>query len=197
MKKTNNEKVIARYKKVIGNNTIVGTAYKFEYNGEWKDFFRVVLVSNKTKNEIGKGKYSSSRTVAEKYFARMVEKEELKVKRAADRKAKKDLVKNNFTNPAKVGDIYYTSWGYEQTNIDFYQVVKVSEKSVWFRAVYSNTVENAGYMSSYVEADKDNFRGETFRTTWKHSAYGNSHLTYKSKYLGEWDGKPKLETSYA
>lgn len=28
----------------------------------------------------------------------------------------------------KVGDIFYTSWGYEQTNIEFYQVVKATPK---------------------------------------------------------------------
>lgn len=29
----------------------------------------------------------------------------------------------------KVGDIFVSSWGYEQTNVDFYQVVKLVGKS--------------------------------------------------------------------
>jgi hypothetical protein len=30
----------------------------------------------------------------------------------------------------KVGDLFYSSWGYEQTNIDFYQVTAVNKKMV-------------------------------------------------------------------
>jgi hypothetical protein len=35
----------------------------------------------------------------------------------------------------KVGDILYSSWGYDQTNIEFFKVVKVSEFSVWIQQV--------------------------------------------------------------
>jgi len=34
------------------------------------------------------------------------------------------------SNPVKVNDIFYTSWGYDQTNIDFYMVVEVLKSSV-------------------------------------------------------------------
>jgi hypothetical protein len=37
----------------------------------------------------------------------------------------------------KVGDILYSSWGYDQTNIEFFKVVKVSEFSVWIQEVGS------------------------------------------------------------
>lgn len=40
-----------------------------------------------------------------------------------------------------VGDILYSSWGYDQTNIDFYQVVKVTEKTI--------TVKEISYKSEY------------------------------------------------
>ncbi len=33
-------------------------------------------------------------------------------------------------NPVKVNDIFYSSWGYDQTNIDFYMVVEVLNASV-------------------------------------------------------------------
>jgi len=38
---------------------------------------------------------------------------------------------------AKVGDIYVCSWGYEQTNIDYYQVVRVLPKSVVVQSIDS------------------------------------------------------------
>lgn len=35
----------------------------------------------------------------------------------------------------QVGDILYSSWGYEQTNIDYYEVVRVSGVSAWIRPI--------------------------------------------------------------
>ena len=40
-----------------------------------------------------------------------------------------------------VGSVWYTSWGYDQTNVDYYQVVRESESSVWLRKIGSY-VEN-------------------------------------------------------
>ena len=34
-----------------------------------------------------------------------------------------------------VGEILSSSWGYEQTNWDFYQIVKVSDKSIWIQEI--------------------------------------------------------------
>ncbi|MGI7424103.1 hypothetical protein ACNF6U_10010, partial [Campylobacter coli] len=35
----------------------------------------------------------------------------------------------------KVGDFLYSSWGYEQTNIDFYQVIATTEKTIFLAEV--------------------------------------------------------------
>lgn len=40
----------------------------------------------------------------------------------------------------KVGDIFSSSWGYDQTNVDFYQVVKVLNKSVEVQRISGNEV---------------------------------------------------------
>ena len=48
----------------------------------------------------------------------------------------------NFINPLQVGDVIYNSWGYEQTNVDFYQVVRRTDKSVTLRQLKQKTVEN-------------------------------------------------------
>jgi hypothetical protein len=37
----------------------------------------------------------------------------------------------------KVGDMFSAHWGYEQTNVDFYCVVKVTGKSAWLASVPS------------------------------------------------------------
>ena len=42
----------------------------------------------------------------------------------------------------KVGDLFYISWGYEQTNVDFFQVIELKgEASVIVREVYPKMVE--------------------------------------------------------
>ena len=46
-------------------------------------------------------------------------------------------MKNTAKHSFKVGDILYSSWGYEQTNIDFYQVAELNGSSmVTLKPVY-------------------------------------------------------------
>lgn len=52
---------------------------------------------------------------------------EFKAKRAAEKKA--------FRHDFKVGEVLHSSWGYEQTNVEFYEIVAISEKQVSFREV--------------------------------------------------------------
>ena len=45
----------------------------------------------------------------------------------------------------KVGDIFESSWGYEQTNVDFFQVIAlVGETSVRVREVYPKMIDEKG-----------------------------------------------------
>ena len=46
----------------------------------------------------------------------------------------------------KVGDIVYTSWGYDQTNVDFYAVTRIGTHCAWVRPVAQDS-EATGYMS--------------------------------------------------
>lgn len=42
-------------------------------------------------------------------------------------------VETTNTHTFKVGDILVSSWGYDQTNIDFYEVLKVTKSTVSIR----------------------------------------------------------------
>ena len=58
----------------------------------------------------------------------------------------------------KVGDLFYSSWGYDQTNVDFFQVVALSgESSVRLRPVVPPVLEDdpTGPMASYVTYKTD------------------------------------------
>lgn len=106
----------------------------------------------------------------------------------------------------KVGDILYSSWGYDQTNIEFFKVVKVSEFSVWIQKVGSKVVEVTGWAhQNVVPTDSSEYEvriwekpGEYETRTYpvkRHKiqewggSYGVSLSSYSAAFL--WDGKPK------
>lgn len=43
----------------------------------------------------------------------------------------------------KVGDLFVSSWGYEQTNVDFYQCIDVKGKTFTIRPIACKTVEDS------------------------------------------------------
>jgi len=85
-----------------------------------------------------------------------VYKAERKAKRAAERAAAKENVKE--------GDIFVASWGWEQTNVDAYQVVAKKGATVTLREIALKSVEGSeGFMSDLVVPVKDAFIGEEFK----------------------------------
>lgn len=51
-----------------------------------------------------------------------------------------------WVNPLKVGDLLHTSWGYDQTNVEFFAVTKISGRRVWVREIAAD-YEATGHMS--------------------------------------------------
>lgn len=83
-------------------------------------------------------------------------KEERKIARAAAKAAALESVKE--------GDIYVASWGWEQTNIDAYQVVAKKGATVTLREIAVATVEGSeSFMSDSVIPVKDEFIGAPFK----------------------------------
>lgn len=69
------------------------------------------------------------------------------------------ITKKEFQNESvKIGDMFYTSWGYDQTNTEHYKVVELSPsgKTCKVRQIGSKSVPNSGYahgMADMVEPD--------------------------------------------
>lgn len=113
----------------------------------------------------------------------------------------------------KVGDIFVASWGYDQTNIDFYTVVRVSKSSVWIQESGQVITEQTGFMSENVVPsgsprtwrERDWETGEVTETVApvtmhrvKYSGDGYPYLRMNSyKYASLWNGKPRSQTHYA
>jgi hypothetical protein len=63
------------------------------------------------------------------------------------------------TRPVAVGDIFSASWGYDQTNVDHYKVVKVTETGARFRKIGTKVVGNDRVAPDpEVELDEQFFR---------------------------------------
>lgn len=78
------------------------------------------------------------------------------------RVSEKKEARKNMENPFKVGEIYYDSWGYEQTNIDFYQIIEVLPRSVKIRPIGGEFVDGSyGHDSAKVKPTADDFQGES------------------------------------
>lgn len=83
-------------------------------------------------------------------------KEERKIARAAAKVAALETVKE--------GDIYVASWGWEQTNIDAYQVVAKKGATVTLREIAVASVEGSeGFMSDQCAPVKNEFIGGEFK----------------------------------
>lgn len=59
-----------------------------------------------------------------------------------------------------VGEILSACWGYEQTNCDFFQIVKMTDKSIWLREIETES-KPCNYMSYEVKPIKNNFKEDS------------------------------------
>jgi|TARA_R110000824_G_scaffold32908_3_gene106104 hypothetical protein len=82
---------------------------------------------------------------AEKWIAEVDANEQALDKSKRDEKAAREAAKGAFVNPFEVGSVLYNSWGYDQTNVDWYEVVRVSKRSIWVTGI-AKDVEETGFM---------------------------------------------------
>ena len=97
----------------------------------------------------------------------------------------------------KVGDVFSSSFGYEQTNVCFYQVIGFRGKMVQVRRIESEKVYEAS-MSGKCRPVKDSFIKEEVHT--KKLQYYSNRPTIKlssCEYAELWDGKAKGFSEYA
>ncbi|RMC62509.1 hypothetical protein [Sinorhizobium meliloti] len=98
----------------------------------------------------------------------------------------------------EVGHILYASWGYEQTNIDFYQVTKIiGRHMVEVREVSQIAADtgNEPWMTGKVVPKLDAFTSEPMRR--RVNGRSKSVRIDKVRTAFLWDGRPVNWTGYA
>lgn len=126
-------------------------------------------------------RFKSPERMAE-YCSEWIERVEKNINSENERKAKKKEAQNNMNHNFVEGSIIYNSWGYDQTNIDFYQIVEVKPKSVILRAIASSYVKGSeGFMCANVKPIKDYFVGEPILKKINISVNYNGNISYYIK----------------
>ena len=92
----------------------------------------------------------------------------------------------------KIGDILVCSWGYDQTNIDYYKIVKTTARTAEIVSIGKKIVEaSQGY--DHVAADPERELSKPSR----HVVNNNSVRINSFSWAYPWNGNPKYETNYA
>jgi hypothetical protein len=175
---------------------------------EYPEINAVIGIGNDTKGRpsaIGftgtKGKpdfyyYFKDETRRETYINKFIEEQKQKLEYKAERQAKKQAP-TVYALPFKIGDIIYNSWGYDQTNIDFYQVVRCTKSSVFIRPIKAEYSDrSAGCdMAAYVTPLKNEFTGEEIRK--KIQWYeGNAYIKFEFGGCSRWQEGQEIYCSW-
>ncbi len=105
-------------------------------------------------------------------------------------KQRRQQERKEFQHSLKKGDILSSSWGYDQTNIDFYEVTDVKGKQVVLREISSKVVGDSGNYEKVVPVP-GKYVGPPIRKTPRE---GNSVSISSFQSASPWDGKPESRT---
>lgn len=97
----------------------------------------------------------------------------------------------------KLNDIIYTSGGYEQTNVNFYKVVRRTKASVELMAIGKSETGKTECDGHWIEV-MPNESVSSNRLFMRRYKDGDTYVRVHNQYGGNgylWDGQPQLETN--
>lgn len=115
---------------------------------------------------------------------------------AAERKAIKAFNRAGLkaSDHYAVGDVVYDCWGYEQTNIDYYQVVEVKPRSIVIRELEQNCREDGPMaMRGSCQPRRGEFKGEPILKPLDEQG----RIRSRHGAFSKWDGRALSYSSYA
>lgn len=154
-----------------------------------KEYPAAVIFRGKSKKPLLEGYFSQGWEVFANRILDIKEAELDQIERDRKYQAEKKARYEKACAEIKVGDIYYNSWGYEQTNVDFYLVTgRPSKCFVELTPIGMTTVgEPTSWCSDRVIANPDAKIGDPERR--KINAYGGISLG-RHYSASKWDGRP-------
>jgi hypothetical protein len=95
----------------------------------------------------------------------------------------------------KVGDIFNNTWGYEQTNQDYYQLIEMRGQIGIFREIAQERQPTA-WLQGDCKPIKDHFIGEPFRKKIQFQS-NKPFIKMECGWCGLWNGLTNYFTQYA
>lgn len=138
------------------------------------------------------------------YVAKFLANQKAWADQKAKEKAEKAARRKTWVPDLKAGDILYGSWGYDQTNVEFVEVLEVKGKRALVQEVMHATVGDKGYggmAAEVVPRPGEYMQGDAFKAVWKPLLMGSDGTTRVKWHdycsLTKWDGRPKYKSWYA
>lgn len=94
----------------------------------------------------------------------------------------KSQIRKSMKNPFNVGDVFHDSWGYDQTNNNFYMIVSTSEKTVEMVEIGKVKVDGENDLSYNVKPDPKSIVGVPFKKMLQVTRNGDIRI--KANYGG-------------
>ena len=127
-----------------------------------RDWYVLEMNPKKSRRGAASARGFDSEEAARIYAAMRTDEDMEQERKKSAKRAERAAALKAVPNPFKIGMIFCNSWGYEQTNVDYYQVTRVTPRGVYVRPIGSKSVVNSGVshgMADSVVPDKDNFTG--------------------------------------
>ena len=127
------------------------------------------------------------------------QRETRKANNAAERKATRAALK--ASNHWAVGDVVYTSWGYDQTNVEYYQITELKAKSVVVRQISVNSSDHGQPGGGKVAPRRYEFVGPAILCPLNEAGHFSAGPCWNSKKPSfrhgcrKWDGKAVYTSS--
>lgn len=116
------------------------------------------------------------------------------------RKLERQGVGVNISEAVKVGDIFNFSWGYDQTNQDYYQVIEINGRMLTLGEIKQESVGNraGGSMSCDVVPIKGAFTEKAPIKKLVQFSNGKPYIKMAPYgWCDLWDGRPQYKSWYA
>ena len=151
-----------------------------------------------------KAKYAKEKTIRAHFFANEDARYKWTVKMAAQilkeeretaaRKSANKVAAKNIC--VEVGSIFSHSWGYDQTNIQYYEVVKMTGQTVTIRELCQNK-EDTGLAQGKCTPIPGKYYGKEEMVKRVQVSGSAIYLSMECGFCKLWDGTPDNWTAYA
>lgn len=112
-----------------------------------------------------------------------------------DAKRKRQEERKLFQHGLQIGDILVASWGYDQTQNNWFQVVDLYGKAIGIREIESKVVSRSTGADMSVGVP-NRFKGPLLKKIPQGSSDNVRVKIHSSATAYKWDGKPKYETAW-